>query len=546
MSERSERTVDPATTVRDATYALLRAFGMTTIFGNPGSTELRLFKDAPDDVRYVLALQESSAVAMADGYAQSTGNAAFVNLHSAVGVGHAAGSIFTAMRNATPLVITAGQQTRAMLPTQPYLFAEQAAEFPQPYVKWSCEPARAADVPAAIARAYHTAMQPPRGPAFVSIPEDDWDAESSPVDARHVHAEFVGDADALRAVAAGLLASTNPALVVGPGVDRDRAWDVAVELAERAGAVVWVSPVSSRCSFPEDHPAFAGFLIPHRATLAGQLAGHDVVVVLGAPAFTYHVHAEGPFLADGTTLFQLVDDPQAAAMAPVGTAVLTTLRSGARAVLDHLDDLDDLDDLGPVPRPPAVGRGPRPVPAASDPISPAFVMHTIAGLMPASAVVVEEAPSHRNAMHEQLPIRTPGGFYCAASGGLGWALPAAVGVALADPERRVICLLGDGSSLYSIQALWTAAQHDLPIAFVILDNRGYAALKALGQAMSVDKPPGVDLPGIRFADLATGFGCQARTVSTSDELAGALQWAFTSAKPTVVDVEVDPSIERLY
>jgi benzoylformate decarboxylase len=145
-------------TVREATYELLRALGITTMFGNPGSTELRLFKDAPDDFRYVLALQESSAVAMADGYAQATGNAAFVNLHSAVGVGHALGSIFTAMRNASPLVLTAGQQTRAMLPTQPFLFSEQATELPKPYVKWSCEPARAADVPAAIARAYHTAV----------------------------------------------------------------------------------------------------------------------------------------------------------------------------------------------------------------------------------------------------------------------------------------------------------------------------------------------------------------------------------------------------
>jgi benzoylformate decarboxylase len=530
--------VTAALTVRDATYALLRSFGMTTLFGNPGSTELRLFKDVPDDLRYVLALQESSAVAMADGYAQATGNAAFVNLHSAVGVGHALGSIFTAMRNGTPLVITAGQQTRAMLPTQPFLFAEQATELPKPYVKWSCEPARGADVPAAIARAYHTAVQRPFGPTFVSIPEDDWDAETDAIEERRVAGEFLGDARALRAVADTLRGSSRPALVVGPGVDRDGAWDDTVELAERAGALVWVSPLSSRCSFPEDHPAFAGFLTPQRATLAGQLADHDLVVVLGAPVFTYHVHAGGPFLAEGTTLYQLVDDPQAAAMAPVGTAVLTTLRAGVRALLDHLD---------PERRTPAAaGRGPRTVPPASEPISPAFVMHTVARLMPPDAVVVEEAPSHRNAMHDHLPIRRSGGFYCAASGGLGFGLPAAVGVALGDPTRRVICLLGDGSSLYSIQALWTAGQHDLPIAFVILNNQGYGALKALGRLMSVDKPPGVDLPGIGFTDLARGFGCAARAVSRADELEEALHWALASAGPTLIDVAVDASIERLY
>jgi benzoylformate decarboxylase len=524
-------------TVRATTFALLRSLGMTTVFGNPGSTELRLFKDPPDDLRYVLALQESSAVAMADGYAQASGHAAFVNLHSAVGVGHALGSIFTAMRNGTPLVITAGQQTRAMLPTEPFLFSEQATELPKPYVKWSSEPARGADVPAAIARAYHTATQPPRGPTFVSIPEDDWDAEAEPVEARRVAGDFVGADGALRSVADALRSSSRPALVVGPGVDRDGAWDETIELAERSGAAVWVSPLSSRCSFPEDHPAFAGFLTPQRPTLALQLAGHDVVVVLGAPVFTYHVHAAGPFLPDGTTLYQLVDDPDLAAMAPVGTAVLTTVRAGVTRLLAQ---------LGTDRRGPAAGRVPRAAPEAADPISGAFVMHTVATLMPPEAVIVEEAPTHRNAMHDHLPIRRSGGFYCAASGGLGFALPAAVGVALADPTRPVVCLLGDGSSLYSIQALWTAAQHDVPAVFVILNNRGYGALKALGLAMDVAKPPGVDLPGLAFAELAAGFGCAARTVTHAGDLAGALQWALERSRPVVLDVVVDTGVERLY
>ena len=162
-------------TVSEAVYALLREFGLTTVFGNPGSTELPMFRDFPADFRYVLGLQESVVVAMADGFAQARGDAALVNLHSAIGVGHALGSIFTAYRNQTPLVITAGQQARAILPLEPFLYSEQAAQLPKPYVKWSCEPARAADVPAAIARAYYIAMQPPRGPTFVSVPVDDWD-----------------------------------------------------------------------------------------------------------------------------------------------------------------------------------------------------------------------------------------------------------------------------------------------------------------------------------------------------------------------------------
>ena len=164
--------------MREAVIDLLRSFGTTTIFGNPGSTELPFFRAFPNDFRYVVGLQESVVLAMADGYAQATRNAAIVNLHSATGVGHAMGSLFTAFRNRTPLVITAGQQARAILPTEPFLFSQQAAELPKPYVKWSNEPARAEDVPAAIARAYYLAMQPPQGPTFVSIPVDDWDRKT--------------------------------------------------------------------------------------------------------------------------------------------------------------------------------------------------------------------------------------------------------------------------------------------------------------------------------------------------------------------------------
>ncbi|MGH8678798.1 MAG: thiamine pyrophosphate-binding protein, partial [Burkholderiales bacterium] len=273
--------------VREATMSLLRAYRMTTIFGNPGSTELRFFRDWPADFRYVLGLEESCCVAMADGYAQATRNAAFVNLHSAAGVGHALGSVFTAYRNQTPLVITAGQQTRAMFPTEPFLFASEAAQFPKPYVKWSVEPMRAADVPAAISRAYHMAMQKPCGPVFLSIPEDDWDAEAETVEPRQVSREFAPDPAALEQLARALESSRKPVIVVGAAVDQDGAWAEAIELAEKLEAPVWASPMSGRCSFPEDHRLFGGFLPPLRQPLADRLTGHDLVLVLGAPVFTY-------------------------------------------------------------------------------------------------------------------------------------------------------------------------------------------------------------------------------------------------------------------
>ena len=259
-------------TVKDATFGLLRAFGIKKVFGNPGSTELPFLSDWPDDIDYVLGLQEASVVGMADGYAQATRNAGFVNLHSGAGVGNALGNIFTAHRNQTPLVITAGQQARSILPLQPFLYAERATEFPRPYVKYSVEPARAEDVPAAIARAYYVAMQPPCGPTFVSVPIDDWTRPTQPVEARQVSRELGPDPGAMKALVTALSESKRPALVVGPGVDRAQAVDLMVKVAEKAKAAVWVSPFSARCSFPERHPQFAGFLHASPGQLSEALA----------------------------------------------------------------------------------------------------------------------------------------------------------------------------------------------------------------------------------------------------------------------------------
>lgn len=524
-------------TVRDATIRLLRELGLTTIFGNPGSTELPFFRHWPADFRYILGLQEASVVAMADGYAQATRNAAFVNLHSAVGVGHALGSIFTSYRNQAPLVISAGQQARAMLLDEPYLWATQATEFPKPYVKWSCEPARAQDVPAALARAYYLAMQKPCGPTFVSIPVDDWDAEAAPVAARQVSFEFAPDPLILQQIADALNHSQHPALIVGASVDRDGAWDEALELAERTRAAVWASPMSGRSSFPEHHPLFAGFLLPVRRLLAAKLVGYDVVVVLGAPIFTYHVQSDGPLIPTGVQLFQIIDDPEAAAWAPVGTSLLSTLRLGLTRLLELIET-----SARPAPAPLARP----PLPDQLEPMPSAFVLHTIAQVMPDDAVIVEEAPSHRNDLHDYLPIRHSNGFYTGASGGLGYSLPAAVGIALADPTRRIIGLLGDGSSMYSVQGLWTAVQHRLPITFVILNNQEYAALKSFSRMFNITEFTGADLPGIDICTIARGYGCETRCVDKASDLAPALTQSFASSGPVVIDVIVDRAPIVLY
>ena len=390
-----------AATVRDSVLGLLRSFGISTIFGNPGSTELPMFRSFPNDFRYVVGLHESVVVGMADGYAQATRNAAMVNLHSAIGVGHAMGSIFTAYRNRTPLIITAGQQARSILPTEPFLFSMQATELPKPYVKWSAEPARAQDVPAAVARAYYLAMQPPRGPTFVSIPVDDWDRQTELLSARQVSTVLRGAPDLLALLGDALDHAERPALVVGSGVDRDGAWDLAVQIAERHNALVWVSPNSGRCSFPDSHPLFAGFLPASKEAIVQHLEDHDLVLALGAPVFTYHTEGFGPFLPASTRLFQLIDDPDAASLLPTGTSILTSLHLG----------LADLLDRPPPPgrtRPRGRRKQARARPGAS--ISVAYLMQTLAELRPAQSIIVEEAPSSRPAMQAYLPIDRSDGF----------------------------------------------------------------------------------------------------------------------------------------
>ncbi len=484
------------------------------MFGNPGSTELPFLSDWPDDIDYVLALQEASAVGMADGYAQATRNAGFVNLHSAAGVGNALGNIYTAHRNQTPLVITAGQQARSILPLQAFLYAERASEFPRPYVKYSVEPARPEDVPAAIARAYYTAMQPPCGPTFVSIPIDDWAHATAPIEARKVSREIGPEADAMKALVAALGSAKHPALVVGPGVDRAGAVDLMVRVAEKAKASVWVSPFSARCSFPERHPQFAGFLHASPAQLSDALREHDLVVVIGAPVFTFHVEGHAAIFDGGATIFQITDDADAAAVTPVGTSIIATMKPALSALLDLLPESK---------RAAPKGRTLPPAPQAADPLPVEFLLHSLSQAMPDGASLVEEAPSHRPAMQKFMPMRGQDSFYTMASGGLGYSLPAAVGMALGKPKSRTVCLIGDGSAMYSIQALWTAAQRKLPLTIVVINNSGYGAMRSFSQVMQVRNVPGLELPGIDFVRLAEGMGCHAVRVSKAAELGEALK-----------------------
>ncbi|WP_226015897.1 benzoylformate decarboxylase [Novosphingobium sp. FKTRR1] len=516
-------------TVRDVTIALLRDLNMTRIFGNPGSTELPLFRDFPDDFSYVLGLQESVVLGMADGYAQASGTAALVNLHSSAGTGHALGNLFTAFKNQTPLVVTAGQQARAILPYDPFLYAERATEFPQPFVKWAIEPARAEDVPAAIARAWHIAMQAPQGPTFVSIPIDDWDKPCPPFRPHRMASANPGDPAALTEAAQWLAQAERPAFVVGAGAARDGAWDALIALAERHRAAVWVAPMAARNAFPEDHPLFAGFLTAMRERIVADLAGHDLIVAFGGPVSLYHVEGAGPHLPETARAVFIADNPSQAAWAPCDLAIVADTRLAAQTLLD-----------GPAPAERAAPPPRTPAPALTGaPFSDAYLLQQIARLRPHGSVIVEEAPSSRGPMHDYLPITARDTFYTCASGGLGHGLPAAIGVALARPDDKIIAVLGDGSSMYAIQGLWTAARLGLSITFIIINNGRYEALHHFGRQFGMQRLEGTDLSGIDFADIARAQGLAATTVSEVGELDAALAGAFVAEGPTLIDVRVE-------
>ncbi|RIV34591.1 benzoylformate decarboxylase [Micromonospora radicis] len=525
-------------TVRDTTYDLLRALGLTTVFGNPGSTEEPFLQDFPDDFHYVHALHEASAVGMADGYAQVTGRPAHVNLHTAPGTGNAMGNIVTAWHNRTPLIVTAGQQTREMLLLEPRLTARRPTELPQPYVKWSHEPVRAQDVPAALMRAYASAVQPPAGPVFLSLPLDDWvQPADPPPQARTVATRFAPDPQRLRDFATTLANSRSPVVVLGAAVDRADAWGAAVALAERLAAPVWSAPAPERTAFPENHPHFQGVLPFAAGPLAERLRGHDTVLVVGAPVFRYYPHVPGDPLPDGARLLHVTDDPDEAARAPVGDSLL----GDAGLTLAALTELVPPVDRRPPPPPPE----PAPV-EDTIPLSADALFAALARYWPEDGVLVQESPSNLSALRRRLRFTRPGSYFTMASGGLGYGLPAAVGIALAQRDtgrhRPVVAVIGDGSFHYSVQALWTAAQLRLPLAVVVPVNQQYAILKAFAELKNTPGVPGLDLPGLDLTAIARGYGCATTVADTPEQFGEALGTALRAEGPTVLPVPIRTDI----
>jgi thiamine pyrophosphate-dependent acetolactate synthase large subunit-like protein len=525
-------------TVRDATFDVLRRHRLTTIFANPGSTEVAFLTDLPDDIAFVLALHEGSVVGMATGWATALDRPALVNVHTTAGLGNAVGALATARVNRVPLVVLVGQQDRRHLALQPFLAGELEG-LAGSYPVWVRTPARPQDVPGAVARAWHEARAG-RGPALVIVPSDDWSApaEDGPVPAPAVlHRATAADPAAMAELVALVAGAESPALVVGADADAADTWDALVRLAERLRCPVWQEPFAARAGFPQDHPQFAGHLPAGRARLRQALAGHDLVLAVGAPVFRQYPYEEGPFVAAGTAVALVTDDAEDAHHSPADLAVLASPAAVCALLAARVPERPDAP-------PPAVSRAAVPPPPQDgEPLRAAHVMAALAARVPAETVVVEETPSSRPDLHRLLPARRPLGFLSAAMGGLGFALPAATGLRMAAPDRPVVAVVGDGSSLYGIQALWSAAHYGAGVLFVVLANGRYAIMDRLAEQRG-GKPPWPAFEEVSVAGLAESLGCPARRVTDHGGLVAALDEVVPTlaarTDPLVLEVVVEP------
>jgi benzoylformate decarboxylase len=518
---------------------VLRERKLTTLFANPGSTEVPFLAGLPQDLDFVLALHEASVVGIATGFAIGRDEPALAILHTTAGLGNAVGALATARVNRAPLVVLVGQQDRRHLAHEPFLAGKLqglAGEYPV----WMDQPVRAQDLPGSISRAWHEATTG-RGPALVIAPMDFWaepapDPAERPAAAGSVIRAAAADPVAVDALLALLAEAERPAIVVGAGADEPRAWEALIEVAQKLGAPVWQESFGARAGFPQDHPQFAGHLPADRARLRTTLEPHDVVLVVGAPAFRQYPYAPGPFYGPGTRVAVVTDDPAEAHRSAAELAVLAPVAAVCADLAARLPRREAASMV-------EAHRPPLAVPALHNPLTSGYVFSALAERLSRDAVVIEEAPSSKPELHARIAARAPLGFESPAMGGLGFAIPAAIGLRLALPQRPVLAIVGDGSSLYSIQALWTAVHYRVGALFLILANGGYAVMDRL-----VEKQGGAPVwprfPEIDFSGLARAFGCSARRVVTPDELEQALDDVVPElagrAEPLLLEVVVAP------
>jgi thiamine pyrophosphate-dependent acetolactate synthase large subunit-like protein len=499
-------------TVRDAAFEVMRRHGLTTIFGNPGSTEIAFLTDLPSDIRFVLGLHEGSVVGMATGYALARGEPAFVNLHTAAGLGNAVNAIANARDCRAPLVILVGQQDRRQIAFEPFLTGRALERIAGEYPVWRHVPNRSQDVPGAIARAYHEALAA-KGPAILVVPMGDWlepaDELAAGAPAKVLRPHSVDPAQVAE-LAELLAGADSPALVVGAPDEGD--WDAVIALAERLRCPVWQEPFTRRVGFPQDHPLFAGHLAWQRRLMHDALAPFDMVMTVGTNAFRAYLFDEPVALVEPETrVAVLTADPAEAHRSPCDLAVVAPVGAACRALVEQLPERAG-NPPSPAPRPAQLSP-----PAAGEPLRPGHVLDALAERLPDDVLLVEECPSSQPELYQRVPVRIPFGYLSTANGCLGFGLAGSIGLRMGLPDRPVVAVLGDGSTMYAIQALWSAARYDVGVLLIVLANGRYAVMDALaGRHGGTGAWPGFE--SVDIGGLARSLGCPSVRVESHDDL----------------------------
>ncbi len=546
---------------KTALLELLKQEGVRVMFGNPGTTELPLM-DAlavETDIRYVLALQEAPAMAMADGYALASEGLSVVNLHVAPGLGNAMGMLYDAQKAGSPVLVTAGQHEQTFNFTEPLLWAD-LPRIAQPLVKWSHEVRRIEDLPRAIHRAAKTALAPPTGPVFLSLPGDVLNA-SADIDLgapTRIAPRTRGDADAIARAATLLARAERPVILAGDAVPQSDALAELVALAETLGAPVYDEGMASRTMFPSNHALYRGNFARLPAVIRGILQGHDLLVSIGADLFTLSLPGQAESVPEGVKIVHLDTDPwEIGKNYAVEVGILAdpkaTLPELTKAVGDAMSEAACGRAAARLAAAKAEGeaelaklRARADAMARQTPIQPLALMGAIAAALPADAVVVDETVSSGAGLRRLLQSNDAQSFFGLRGGGIGWGLPAAIGVKLALPHRPVVALIGDGSAMYTIQGLWTAAHEKLPVVFVIINNSSYRILKQRTNAMQqfaaqTDRYVGMELddPRVDFVTVARGLGLQAERARSIAEFRDLLASALRVEGPMLIDVQMD-------
>jgi len=543
---------------RSAFLALLRDEGVTHMFGNPGTTELPIMHALTDepDLRYVLGLQESIVVAMADGFARASGGLAACNVHVAPGLGNAMGTLYTAANTGTPLIITAGQQEQGHGLTEPLLYAP-LVPMAAPIVKWAVEVNRLEDLPRIMRRAAKVALTPPTGPVFISLPGDILNAHAAIDLGERTRVDTASRPSprVLDQLADLLLAAERPVIVAGHEIVTSDALAETARLAETLGAPVFQQTVAHGAHFPSEHPAYMGNLTRIQPRVRKLLEPFDTMICVGSDVLRMSVWSEVEPLPPGMKVVQIglrdweMGKNYAAAMA-VRSDVKETLldlvpaleaKGGAGlrdAAARRLAAVADRNWSAARAAQIARARGF----ADQAPIHPEWLMARLSELLPADAIVVDEGITATNTLPAVLPYRDRYSFFGNVSGGIGWGIAAAVGIQLAQPTRRVVAVIGDGSAMYSIQALWSAANQKLPITFLICDNGGYRIIKERLLAFHGNSRfIGMDFrdPGIDLVRIAEGYGVAAERVTNAAGFEPAFLRALTRDGPTMLAVETE-------